>query len=153
MLEDASFYFGHRLLHTPFLYKYIHKLHHEHKTIVGISAQTAHPIEFIFFNLVPVLIGPLALQSRMHHLTAFTWYALRFIESAEGHSGYEFTWSPFRLLPFGSDFAYHAYHHKYNIGNYSTFFTHWDTVFKTNKAYYAYLSDLREESENQKKVQ
>ena len=55
------------------------------------------------------------LGKRMHFATAFTWYTLRFIESAEGHSGYEFSWSPFRVLPFASDYGYHAYHHSHNI--------------------------------------
>ena len=76
-------------------------------------------------------------------MTAFTWYVLRFVESQEGHCGYEFSWSPFRLLPFASDYAYHAYHHQHNIGNYSSFFTIWDTVDGTNKVYYEYLADIR----------
>ena len=79
----------------------------------------------------------------MHFATAFTWYFFRFTESAEGHSGYEFSWSPFRVLPFASDYAYHAYHHSHNIGNYSSFFTIWDTVFGSNSVYYNWK---REES-------
>ena len=62
----------------------------------------------------------------------------------EDHCGYEFSWSPFRLLPFGSDYAYHAYHHSANIGNYSSFFTTWDSVFGSNKAYYEYLQERKD---------
>jgi len=140
-LEDLTFHFSHRLLHHRRIYPYIHKIHHEHKVTVAMAAQYAHPLEYMFGNILPAAVGPLILGGRMHMVTAFTWYSLRYLESAEGHSGYEFSWSPFRLLPFGSDFAYHAYHHSHNIGNYSSAFTVWDTVFGSNKTYYAYLQD------------
>ena len=87
----------------------------------------------------------------MHFMTAVTWYAIRYIESTEGHSGYEFSWSPFRLIPFGSDFAYHAFHHSHNVGNYSSFFTIWDSVFGQNKVYYQYLQE-RKDSQKVKKA-
>ena len=48
------------------------------------------------------------------------------------------------MLPFGSDYGYHVYHHSNNVGNYSSFFTLWDTVFGSNKAYYEYLKELKE---------
>lgn len=93
----------------------------------------------------------------MHFTTAFLWHALRGLESVEGHSGYEFSWSIFRVLPFGSDFAYHAYHHSHNVGNFCSIFTIWDTVFKTNSVYYTdYLSERREsiarQEASQKKI-
>ena len=106
---------------------------------VVLSVLIALPIPL--GNFLPAVVGPLILGGRMHMVTAFTWYSLRYLESAEGHSGYEFSWSPFRLLPFDSDFEYHAYHHSHNIGNYSSAFTVWDTVFDSNKTYYAYLQD------------
>ena len=93
---------------------------------------------------MPVAIGPLILGPKMHFVTAFTWYMLRIVESIDGHSGYEFSWSPFRILPFGSDYGYHAYHHSHNLGNYSSFFTVWDTVLGSNSDYYKYLVERRE---------
>jgi len=38
MCEDLTFSFSHRLLHTPFLYKHIHKIHHKHKVTIGIAS-------------------------------------------------------------------------------------------------------------------
>ena len=69
-------------------------------------------------------------------MTAVTWYAIRYIESTEGHSGYEFSWSPFRLIPFSSGGRYHDFHHAVNVGNYASFFSIWDSVFGTNKVFY-----------------
>ena len=136
LLEDLTFHFSHRMLHHKAIYPYVHKIHHEHKVTIGWAAQYAHPFEFIFGNLLPAAMGPIVLGKRMHFATAFTWYTIRFVESAEGHCGYEFSWSPFRVIPFASDFGYHAYHHSHNIGNYSSFFTIWDTVFGSNSTYY-----------------
>ena len=144
MIEDMTFHCSHRLLHLRAIYPFIHKIHHEHKVTIGLATSHAHPVEFIFGNLLPVAVGPLILGTRMHFVTAFTWYMLRIYESIDGHSGYEFSWSPFRILPFASDYAYHAYHHSHNLGNYSSFFTVWDTVLGSNSEYYKYLTERRE---------
>jgi len=43
--------------------------------------------------------------------TILIWFTLRVTETTEGHSGYEFSWSPFRLLPLSGSSDYHNYHH------------------------------------------
>lgn len=80
----------------------------------------------------------------MHIIASLTWIAIRTGESIEGHTGYEFTWSPTRILPFACDYGYHAYHHSHNIGNYSSFFSIWDTIFGSNKEYYNFLAEVEE---------
>jgi len=67
------------------------------------------------------------------------WSFIRLGETLDAHSGYEFSWSPYRLLPFSTSASYHDYHHSHNIGNYSSVFLLWDSVFKTNKHYFYYL--------------
>ena len=71
-----------------------------------------------------------------HFVTLMVWGSLRVIETHDSHSGYEFPWSVFRIIPFGTDSTYHSYHHSENIGNYSSFMTIWDTLFDTNKDFY-----------------
>jgi len=147
VMEDMTFHCSHRFLHLRWIYPWVHKIHHEHKVTIGMASHYAHPLEFVFGNLLPCAVGPIILGTRLHITVALTWYVLRNLESIEGHCGYEFSWSPFRVLPFGSDFAYHAYHHSHNIGNYSSFFTYWDTVFGSNKVYYQYLDERRQEEQ------
>lgn len=80
-IEDALFYWSHRALHTPWLYKRIHKvscrrlgracvvlvhqatslctlratqIHHEYYVNAALGSEHAHPVEFIFGNLVPL---------------------------------------------------------------------------------------------------
>jgi len=65
---------------------------------------------------------------------------IRLGEAIDGHSGYEFSWSPYRLLPLSTSAAYHDFHHTHNVGNYSSFFSIWDTVFNSNKAFYEFYA-------------
>lgn len=90
-------------------------------------------------------MGPTVLGKNMHFYTVMVWYLVRQIEGADGHSGYDFPWSPFRLLPYTNPQVYHDFHHSKNIGNYSSVFKTWDTIFGSNKAYYKYM-----EQENKK---
>lgn len=134
--EDFTFHLSHRLLHTRRLYPYIHKIHHQHINTIGIAAEYAHPLEFIFGNALPASVGPLLLGSNMHFYTFLLWLLIRLGETIDGHSGYEFSWSPYRLVPFSTSASYHEFHHSHNVGNYSSFFSLWDTVFSSNTVFY-----------------
>jgi sterol desaturase/sphingolipid hydroxylase (fatty acid hydroxylase superfamily) len=148
--EDFTFHLAHKMLHSRFLYPYIHKVHHTHKTTIGIAAEYAHPIEFIFGNMIPASLGALILGKNMHLMSFVFWGAVRLGETLDGHCGYEFSWSPYRLIPFSTSASYHDFHHSHNVGNYSSFFSIWDTFYGTNKVYYQYyekLSEAREKHE------
>ena len=133
--EDFAFYWCHRLLHTPFLYKRIHKVHHKHNNTINLSSVYAHWIEYAFGNCVCALLGMIVLKGHLHVVTLNGFIAFRFMETNEGHCGYDLPWSPFKVFPFSTDTTYHNYHHFKNMGNYGSFFKIWDTVFKTNKDY------------------
>ena len=136
LIEDITFYFSHRLLHHPKIYPSIHKIHHENKVNFCLAAFHTHPIEYIFGNILPMVMGPAFLWHRIHRASVFGWYFVRIVETLECHSGYSFPFSPFRLLPFQLEADYHFFHHNSNVGNYATFFTWWDTVFGTNTEFY-----------------
>lgn len=59
-----------------------------------------HPIEFVIGSILPMLVGPALLGKRMHRACTFGWYLIRAAEGIDDHCGYEFPWSPFRILPF-----------------------------------------------------
>lgn len=152
VVEDFTFYWMHRFLHWRRIYPYIHKMHHTHGTTVGIAAEYAHPVEFIFGNMLPTSAGPAILGGNVHLLTVFAWYVIRFGETLDGHCGYEFSWSPFRLIPFSGSAEYHDFHHSANIGNYGSFFSVWDSVFGTNKAFYDHLKERDGDTSKQLKA-
>ena len=59
------------------------------------------------------------------------WILLRILETTDGHSVYEFSWSPFRFLPLSASSEHHNFHHLVFKGNYSSFFTYLDGVCGT----------------------
>jgi methylsterol monooxygenase/4-alpha-methyl-delta7-sterol-4alpha-methyl oxidase len=138
--EDFLFYWCHRMLHHPKIYPYIHKRHHEYNITVSISSEYAHPLEFIFGNAIPYAAGSKILGSQVHIVTYIMWGIVRVMETVDGHSGYEFSWSPYRLLPLSGSSSYHNFHHLQNVGNYCSFFTLWDTLCGTNKSYFKHLA-------------
>ena len=48
VLEDFFQYWGHRMLHIPKLYQYVHKVHHHFQAPFALSGSYAHPIEVRF---------------------------------------------------------------------------------------------------------
>uniref|UniRef100_A0A0E0EC11 aldehyde oxygenase (deformylating) n=1 Tax=Oryza meridionalis TaxID=40149 RepID=A0A0E0EC11_9ORYZ len=135
VLEDFIFYWGHRALHTKWLYKHVHSVHHEYATPFGLTSEYAHPAEILFLGFAtivgPALTGP-------HLFTLWLWMVLRVLETVEAHSGYHFPWSPSNFLPLygGSDF--HDYHHRVlytKSGNYASTFVYMDWLFGTDKDY------------------
>ena len=38
---DAAFYWSHRMLHTPYFYKTVHKQHHEFKGSIGFASEVS----------------------------------------------------------------------------------------------------------------
>lgn len=139
LCEDFLFYWSHRFLHSDKLYGKIHKMHHEFKQTISISGEYAHPIEYIFGNIVPTSLGSMLLGKRMHFISYVVSLVMMIHETHDGHCGYEFSWSPHRLLPLSIGAEFHIFHHLKFKGNYASLFTIWDRVGNTiNKAYLEY---------------
>jgi len=148
LIEDFAFYWSHRFLHLDFIYPYIHKIHHEYIHTVSVASEFCHPIEFLFGNVLTTNIGPLILGKNVHYATFLMWIILRLGETSDGHSGYEFSWSPYRLLPFSGSAEYHNFHHLNSKGNYSSFFTYWDKLNGTVNQSYLKFNEKKKELHN-----
>eukprot|EP00300_Choanocystis_sp_HF-7_P006034 c14439_g1_i2.p1 GENE.c14439_g1_i2~~c14439_g1_i2.p1 ORF type:complete len:212 (+),score=28.33 c14439_g1_i2:181-816(+) len=130
VIEDTTFYWCHRGLHaSPFLYKTIHKIHHQCQIPVGVCSENTHPIEFVFSNILPLMAGPLLLRS--HLCTTWLWIVWRIGATVDDHCGYDFPWSFYRVVPFSGSATFHDLHHSVNTGNYGSFFQWWDLVCAT----------------------
>jgi sterol desaturase/sphingolipid hydroxylase (fatty acid hydroxylase superfamily) len=49
-ISNLFFYWFHRLLHVPFMFRYVHSKHHEFIEPIGVAALYAHPIEHFLAN-------------------------------------------------------------------------------------------------------
>ena len=49
-VSNLFFYWSHRLLHVPFMFRYIHSKHHEFIEPIGVAALYAHPVEHFLSN-------------------------------------------------------------------------------------------------------
>jgi len=129
IVEDVAHYCLHRLLHTPWLYKNIHKVHHQFSTPFGLAAAYAHPAEVLILGfctfLGALIIGP-------HMFTFLSWVLYRQLDAVGTHCGYDLP-NIMNLVPFYGGTASHDYHHKSFIFNYSSRFTFMDHLCGTHK--------------------
>jgi sterol desaturase/sphingolipid hydroxylase (fatty acid hydroxylase superfamily) len=138
LAEDFFFYWSHWALHHPKLYKIIHKKHHEYTSPFTITAEYSSVTEYFFGNIIPSAIGLKILAGKSHIFTMWFWVAWRMYATSEAHSGFEFPWSPVRILPLSGSALFHNYHHSHNDGAFGSFFTFWDHFMKTDISFYQY---------------
>jgi plant 4alpha-monomethylsterol monooxygenase len=129
LLQDTIFYWSHRVLHRPALFKKIHVKHHTFRHVRGHSAEYAHPVESMV-NLVALMLPAIVLQ--VHLLTFAVWMLVRVVETVYAHSGYAFTGLASR----------HAFHHMYAAkGCLGSFFGVWDRLMGTDRQWREWVRD------------
>lgn len=118
------FYWIHRLLHWPPIYKRVHILHHRNINIGPWSGLSMHPVEHLFY-FSSVLIHLVVPSDPIHVL--FHFYNLA-LNPAVSHSGFEkLFFRKGKGMQLGDFF--HQLHHRYFECNYGTAEVPWDVVF------------------------
>ncbi|NUN66180.1 sterol desaturase family protein [Pseudanabaena biceps] len=136
ILQDAYFYFTHRLFHHPFLFHWVHQGHHRSRHPTPWTSFAFDPIEAIvnaLFLIGIVFIIPLHFITLIAVLTTMTVWAVL------NHLGIDCLPLTFPHHWLGKWFigpAHHSIHHlKYRL-HYGLYFTFWDKLFNTQDPNY-----------------
>lgn len=131
-LHDAYFYWTHRLMHHPRLFKLFHRVHHLSTNPTPWASYAFSPLEAV----VQASIFPLAVTIMPVHPLAFLIFMFWQISfNVLGHTGYEFHppgLMKSRLRCFLNTPTYHVLHHEKIRGNYGLYFNLWDWLMGTN---------------------
>lgn len=131
LVGDAWFYWCHRAMHHPRIYKYVHALHHKSLDVNPYTSTSFHLLEAI---VLTVWILPLAMVMPISMTALGITQILGLINNLKSHLGYEFFPAffskvpPFTMLITSTN---HSLHHTQYNGNYGLFFRFWDLLCKT----------------------
>jgi Delta7-sterol 5-desaturase len=136
VLHDAYFYWTHRAMHHPVLYKYFHRVHHLSTNPSPWAAYAFSPLE----ALVSALVVPaILLVLPMHELAVFSFLGFMIVMNVLGHLGIELypRWfARSRWTRWLSTTTHHNLHHRDFHGNYGLYFTWWDRWMGTQQTHY-----------------
>lgn len=131
LIHDAYFYWMHRLMHQPKLFRYIHRVHHLSTNPSPWTAYAFHPLEAIIeAGIIPVIAFTLPVN-----ISAFALFLLfQFFYNVYGHLGYELFPARFNKTWIGrwvNTGTAHNQHHQFFHGNYGLYTLIWDRMFGT----------------------
>jgi len=136
IIQDAYFYWTHRLMHHKRLFKWVHIVHHKSINPTPFTSGAFNLTEAI----IEAMIGPiLILLLPMHFVVLLIFATLSFAYNVYGHLGYEIMPRGFRhsfLFQICNTSVHHNLHHSRFKGNYGLYFRIWDRLMGTeNPAY------------------
>ncbi len=130
VVSDTWFYWSHRSMHHPSIYKYVHALHHKSLDVNPYTSSSFHIIESLWLTL---WLLPLALVMPISMTVLGIMQVIGTFNNLKSHLGYElfpkfFSLPPFNILVNATN---HSLHHTQYNGNYGLFFRFWDIICGT----------------------
>lgn len=136
IIHDTYFYWTHRLMHHPKLFKAFHVLHHKSINPSPWAAFSFQPSESVIEGGIAVVIVFLIPIQQYAFLSFFIFST---VYNVYGHLGYEIypKWLvQSRLGKYLNTSVAHNMHHKYFNGNYSFYTRIWDMMMGTMRSDY-----------------
>ncbi len=144
MLAHETFYYWlHRWMHQPTIFKIVHKVHHDSNIASPFTAFSFHPLE----GLLQAIFLPLMLMILpMHYYIIIIQLTIMTISSVINHLDieiypYKFNNNFFGKLLIGA--THHSLHHKQFKYNYGLYFTFWDKIKKTESPLFQELFEAK----------
>lgn len=129
--HDTYFYWVHRLMHHPRIFRYCHLIHHKSTNPSPWAAYAFHPIEAILEAGI-VIIFLFTIPIHLFHLSFF--FLFMIVYNVYGHLGWELYPKRFSRHWLGkwiNTSVNHNQHHQYFKGNYGLYFLIWDRLMGT----------------------
>lgn len=131
LMHDTYFYWMHRMMHHPRLFKWIHLVHHKSVNPSPWAAYSFHPLEAIVeVGILVVFLFTIPIHK--FHLLFF--FLFMIIYNVYGHLGFELYPKGFSKHPIGrwiNTSVNHNQHHQYFKGNYGLYLLFWDRLMGT----------------------
>ena len=131
IIHDAYFYWTHRLMHLPGIFKTVHQIHHHSNNPTPWAAFSFHPLEAIIsIGIIPLIVFFMP----SHPFALFAFLSYMTLINAMGHLGYETFPLGFRKSTIGkwqNTSTNHNIHHQNSQYNYGLYFTFWDRLMHT----------------------
>ncbi len=142
-IHDTYFYWTHRAMHHPKLFKFFHLTHHRSHNPTPFTAYSFAPgeaiVEYMFVPVAFMLIP-------IHHSAMYIVLTIMIFKNAMGHCGYELmptSWARIPVLGWLTTVTHHDMHHEKANGNYALYFTFWDRLMGTeHKDYFDRLDAI-----------
>ena len=147
-LQDAYFYFTHRLMHHRLLFRAVHLEHHRSRHTSPFTAYAFSPIE----ALVHAAFVPLVtLVVPTHEVALFVFLGFMIVRNVLGHAGVEIHRAAFPESRVGRELTtptHHALHHLRPGTNFGLYLTLWDRLLATtDPTYEARFAEVTRPSE------
>jgi Delta7-sterol 5-desaturase len=136
VLQDAYFYFTHRLFHHPSLFRWVHQGHHRSRYPTPWTSFAFDPLEAIVQSLF--LVG-IVFVIPLHFITLIAVLVTMTVWAVVNHLGIDRLPLAFPHNWFGKWFigpAHHSIHHLKYTMHYGLYFTFWDTLLGTRDLNY-----------------
>lgn len=149
IIDDTWFYWMHRLMHHPSVYRYVHKVHHESIDVNPFTAMSFHWIEAF---LLSFWILPVSLYLPVYAPTLLAVQLWGALDNIKAHLGYEIYPTNFNKswLRFLTSSTQHNMHHSKFQGNYGVHFRFWDKLCGTEFSDYEQNYDRIQERKREK---
>jgi sterol desaturase/sphingolipid hydroxylase (fatty acid hydroxylase superfamily) len=129
-LHETYYYWLHRWMHRPGVFRWVHKIHHDSHIASPFTAFSFHPLEGL---LQAVFLPALLLILPVHYGVILILLTLMTFSSVINHLGIELY--PRQSATFLGRWVigatHHSLHHKWYRYNFGLYFTFWDRLKKT----------------------
>lgn len=139
--QETYYYWLHRWMHLPGIFKWVHKVHHESNITSPFTAFSFHPLE----GFLQALMLPLTLfLIPLHPAVILVQLMIMSFSSVINHLNIEIYPRYFQNSRLGSwlvGATHHSMHHTQFRYNYGLYFTWWDKWKKTESPAYTGLTN------------